>query len=40
MSDENLVLYAATYADGDGARADFDDLKAAEGQTSWSSVRS
>ena len=30
-SEENLVLYAATYADGDSARADFDDLKAAEG---------
>ena len=30
-SQENLVLYAATYADGDSARADFDDLKAAEG---------
>jgi uncharacterized membrane protein len=30
-SQENLVLYAATYADRDGARADFDDLKAAEG---------
>ena len=30
-SQEDLVLYAATSADGDSARADFDDLKAAEG---------
>ncbi len=29
--EENLVLYAATYADGDSARADFESLKAAEG---------
>ena len=28
---KNLVLYAATYADGASARADFDELKAAEG---------
>ena len=40
MSEENLVLYAATYAHGDSARADYDDLKAVKDPTSWSSVRS